>query len=200
MKNTITDRYHFINKIHNLLIFASILYILIPTFLPNTSSNIELTLTLSAISFLFFSIYIKNVMKEEAIAEVNNRVGRIKKETVKSKNDEQISNLKLSFPKGTKIILLSNEPNKDNGDFNELKIGYVSHIEEITEANNPVVIYGKELNSNELFFTMSEPLYHTDELEANLLKLDWNERWNIFSRGTHIIDKEEALRKEEYSK
>jgi hypothetical protein len=175
------------------------MYLTVPQFLPNISNNISTTLNFSIVAFLLFSFYIKNIMKEESLDEINNRVGRIKQDTIKSKNDEKIFNLELSFPKGTKIILLSNEPNTDNSNFNELKIGYVSHIECITKANNPVVVYGKELNSDELFFTMSEPLYHTDELEANLLKLKWNERWNIFSRGTHIIDNKEALRKEKYS-
>ena len=199
MKNTITPRYTFTNQIHNFLIIASIIYLTIPTLLPNITENIYTTLNFSIVAFLLFSFYIKNIMKKEALYEINNRVSRIKQETVKSKNEEDIFNLEVGFPKGTKIILLSNEPNKNNGDFNELIIGYVSHIECITKANNPVVVYGKELDSTELFFTMSEPLYYSKELEQNLLKLKWNERWNIFSSGRHIIDAKEALRKEKYS-
>jgi len=129
-----------------------------------------------------------------------------KKETkneIRDKNKDKIFDMELKFPRGQKIIIITNEPNENFKD--KIEIGYVSHIELITKNEVPVVAYTrikpgtKPTDKEQIHITFTEPMIYSEELYNSLKKLKWNDRWNIYSHGKSIISDEEAKRKEEYN-
>jgi len=192
-----SNRYKFINNIQNVFMLFSIFYLILPDVIPNISEDIKLVLKYSSITFILFSLYIKKIIIKEIEKNITfNNKTTVSVPKVKSENEKKWTNMEMKFQKDMKIILISNEPNLNNNNPNELRIGYVSHIEGFSKSNNPVVVYSKELNSEEKLFTMTEPLPYSKELEKNLLKLKWYERWNIYSRGISILTEKDCLRKE----
>jgi hypothetical protein len=118
-----------------------------------------------------------------------------KKETIKSKYDIDYENMVLKYPVGSKVISIPNEPNKKGKNFNELTIGIVVTIDRITQARQPVVIY-KDIKTGNENLTFSEPMIYSEEVERALLKLTWDERWNVFSHGLSVICAEHKTNRE----
>jgi len=109
--------------------------------------------------------------------------------TVKDLNDLEWEKLEASYPKGTKVILIPNEPNREGFNPNDLVIGTVVCIQGVTKANNPVVVI-KNLKTGKETFTFSKPVLYSEEMEHSLLKLEWYDRWNIYSHGWNTISEE----------
>ena len=107
-----------------------------------------------------------------------------------------LKHIQVAFPINTKIIIVGNEPTKGD-DPNKLIIGTVVDHQNINE-NCAFVVYHDD-SGNE-YMTFSKPLYYSEELENALLKLTWDERWNIVSGGWSVLKKEDIQRKEEYTK
>jgi len=111
------------------------------------------------------------------------------------KTDEEMMKLKINYPLGTKIIVLSNEPySKEN--FNKLIIAEVVGYEEITKAKKPVLLY-TEIGDNKISFCNGIIAYHNDRLEKLLNSHTWYDRYNLLSAGKMEIDEEFAKEREE---
>jgi len=104
-----------------------------------------------------------------------------------------IEKLEINFPIGTEVIIITNEPNRNSKNVNDIIIGTVVDYEDY--GHSAFVVYS-ENTTNAEYVSMTDPLYYSKELEQALNKLDWYERWNIYSRGLSIITKETAQRKE----
>jgi len=107
----------------------------------------------------------------------------------------KLEHAQSSYPIDEKIIIIGNEPNKGENP-NKLIIGRVTGYQEMN-GGNTFIVY-KEDDSEEEYITLSKPMYYSKELENALLKLTWDERWNIFSGGISIITEETKKRKEGY--
>ena len=103
---------------------------------------------------------------------------------------KSLKEIKTNFPLGEKIIIIGNEPYPNNPD--HLIIGVVTDYE--VYPYGAFLVY-RDLHSGKEFLSMSLAMYHSEELEIALLKLSWDERWNIAGRGLAIITKKDAKRK-----
>ena len=108
-----------------------------------------------------------------------------------------LKHIQSSFPINEKIILIGNEPAKGDNP-NKLIIGKV--VDHQSVNNDSAFVVYKDDDSGEEYMTFSKPMYYSEELKSALLKLTWDERWNIFSGGLSILKKEDKERKEEYTK
>jgi len=94
-------------------------------------------------------------------------------------------------PIGSKVFVISNEPYSKKLP-NLLVIGEIVAWEKIHSTIYPIVNY---LDKDHL--VMGIIIDYHKELETTLLKLDWNERWNLCSLGRSLVLDNDKIRKEE---
>jgi len=103
---------------------------------------------------------------------------------------KSLKELKTNFPIGEKIIIIGNKPHPKNPD--QLIIGVVTDYE---DYNYGAFLIYKDLETGKEYMSMSIAMHYSEELKNTLLKLSWDERWNIAGRGLSIITKKDAKRK-----
>ena len=147
---------------------------------------------LSIVAFLTIgNLIFKNKKQTENNEQLKNKISNM----ITYEQNKDIEHFKISFPIGTKIILLSNQPNMDGNNFDDIFIATVSGYDFLGKSNQAILLYTNDKTGTE-HFTISHPYYYSIEMEKALLKLNWAERFTIYSKGNHTLDEEYKLRRE----
>jgi len=142
------------------------------------------------IGFIFIFLIINVLKYKKKYSDLQNSIQK----DITKKTDNEMSELKVNYPLGTKIIVLSNEPySKEN--FNKLIIAEVVGYEELTKAKKPVLLY-TEIGDNKVLFCNGIIAYHNNRLEKLLNSHSWYDRYNLLSYGKIEIDEEFAKERE----
>lgn len=106
--------------------------------------------------------------------------------------DEQLKNqcIMYEYPIKTLVFTISNEPS-------DLTIGEVIGYEMM---HKQIILILRNIKTGEEYFTFdNKPCFWSPTLEKIFSKMDWCERWNVYSKGRHELSNEDRLRKEAYT-